>query len=196
LKSLHLPASLKIVDGGCLGRTGVSIITVEEGNSHLRVSDYSLMYLNPVSLIQYFGIDSTITLNRDISMICARCFYRNALLSSLTFESDSKLTRIEGEAFWDCQSLKSILIPSSMTVLCKWCFRSCTSLSSLTFEESSKLVEIEYSAFEHCTALTAVCIPSSLQFLRHSCFASCKSLRSLTFQSGSALVLIEADAFR
>jgi hypothetical protein len=72
------------------------------------------------------------------------------LLSSFTFESGSKLMRIESSAFRWCSSLRTICIPASVEVLCSSSFRECSSLSSLIFEPGSKLARIEAYSFASC----------------------------------------------
>jgi hypothetical protein len=74
------------------------------------------------------------------------CFSNCKSLSSVTFESPSKLVRIEACAF--CWSrLTYLVIPSSVESLGEACFSYCTSLSSVTFESQSKLVRIRANAF-------------------------------------------------
>jgi hypothetical protein len=56
----------------------------------------------------------------------------------LTFESDSKLTRIEDQAFWGCGQLKSIRIPEGIQrLMTNWYLRS--SLTRVIFESSVSL---------------------------------------------------------
>jgi hypothetical protein len=123
------------------------------------------------------------------------CFSRCQSLSTLSFESNSKLDRIEGSAFSGCSSLKSICIPSSVRILCESCFSQCQSLSTLSFESNSKLDRIEAQAFSECSSLKSIFIPSSVRILCESCFRGCQSLSTLTFESNSILDRIEARAF-
>jgi hypothetical protein len=60
----------------------------------------------------------------------------------VTFESGSRLERIEGDAF-SGSGLKSIVIPSSVVTLDKSSFSDCESLESVTFESGSRLKRIE-----------------------------------------------------
>jgi hypothetical protein len=61
----------------------------------------------------------------------------------VTFESGSKLSRIEACAFWRCSALSYIRIPSSVEILCVSCFCECSSLSTVTFELGSQLSWVE-----------------------------------------------------
>jgi hypothetical protein len=87
----------------------------------------------------------------------------------VTFESGSRLERIEESAF-QSSGLKSIVIPSSAVVLGKSSFRDCRSLESVTFESGSRLERIEESAF--CgSGLKTIGIPSSVTFIDSSAVA-------------------------
>jgi hypothetical protein len=64
-------------------------------------------------------------------MLCNSCFSKCNSLTSVTFESNSKLQRIEESAFVG-SGLRPIHVPASVEVLCKLCFYCCTSLTSIT----------------------------------------------------------------
>jgi hypothetical protein len=82
---------------------------------------------------------------------------------SITFESNSHLTRIESEVF-SFSSLQSILIPRNVEILGSERFSYCESLSSMTFESNSHLTRIESKAFYE-TALQYVLIPPTILFI-------------------------------
>jgi hypothetical protein len=63
----------------------------------------------------------------------------------VTFESGSRLERIEEHAF-EGSKLKSIVVPSSV-VVGKSAFKGCWSLEWVTFENGSRLKRIEESAY-------------------------------------------------
>jgi hypothetical protein len=114
-------------------------------------------------------------------------------LTSVTFESDSKLHRIDESAFHQ-SVLTSNIIPKSVEVLCNGCFYNCTSLTSVTFESDSNLQRIEASAF-HQNALTSVIVPNSVEILYNECFYNCTLLTSVPVQPGSKLCEVAANTF-
>jgi hypothetical protein len=67
----------------------------------------------------------------------------------VTFESGSRLERIEESAFSE-SGLKSIEIPSSVVNLGKWSFYQCKSLRSIGFESGSRLQRIGADGFGPC----------------------------------------------
>jgi hypothetical protein len=129
----------------------------------------------------------------NVEILGWRCFFYCKSLSSITFESSSRLTRIESEAFYG-SSLQSILIPSNVEILGSHCFSFCESLSSITFESNSHLTRIESCAFIF-SSLQSILIPKSVEILGSCCFSYCKSLSSITFESNSRLIRIESSAF-
>jgi hypothetical protein len=73
-----------------------------------------------------------------ISRSSLQGLFLRSSLSSLTFERDSKLVRIEHGAFYGCDALKSICIPRGIQQLeGQWSVGS--SLASVIFESSASL---------------------------------------------------------
>jgi hypothetical protein len=67
-------------------------------------------------LVFSFSSLQSILIPSDVEILGSGCFSYCYLLSSITFESNSHLTRIESEAFYEC-SLESILIPSTISFI-------------------------------------------------------------------------------
>jgi hypothetical protein len=82
---------------------------------------------------------------------------------SISFDSPSRLTRIEPNAFL-FSSLQSIVIPSSVEILCSECFSYWKSLSSISFESNSGLARIKSYIFSN-SSLQSIEIPSSVEIL-------------------------------
>jgi hypothetical protein len=132
----------------------------------------------------------------SIEKLHSRCFYGCESLSTITFESVSKLSCIENNAFANCSSLSTICIPCCVAKICESCFTGRKSLSTITFESVSKLSYIEKNAFFWCSSLSTIYIPCCVEKLGEFCFNGCKSLSTITFESGSKLLQIDMDSFR
>jgi hypothetical protein len=78
----------------------------------------------------------------SVEVMCGNCFSSCGSLSSLTFASGSRLSRIERGVFF-YTGLIEIIIPASVEALGENCFSSCSSLSSVTFASGSRLSRIE-----------------------------------------------------
>jgi hypothetical protein len=88
-----------------------------------------------------------------VEFIGEDCFSGCKGLRKITFETGSKLQRIEKRAFTWTSIEETIQIPSSVEFIGEYCFSSCKGLRKVTLEEDSRLSEIGSNAFSG-TALT------------------------------------------
>ncbi|MGN0550647.1 MAG: leucine-rich repeat domain-containing protein, partial [Acutalibacteraceae bacterium] len=120
--------------------------------------EYDLSYDGTASIIRYTGSASTLTIPSTIDGVT--------------------VTGIGYEAFSDCTSLTSIIIPDSVTSIGYEAFYGCTSLKSVTIGNS--VTRIDEKAFYGCTSLESVTIPDSVTTISDSAFSACTSLESIT----------------
>ena len=84
---------------------------------------------------------------------------------------------IADDAFSHCfYSLKSIIIPDSVTSIGDGAFSECNSLKSINIPDT--VTRIGRSAFEDCDSLTSINIPPSLTTIEDGTFLGCHSLRN------------------
>ena len=79
-------------------------------------------------------------------------------------------------SFYECTSLMSINIPSSVTSIGERALDGCASLTSATFAENSQLESIGYRGFCGCSSLTSIVIPNSVTSIGYDAFWYCTSL--------------------
>ena len=91
------------------------------------------------------------------------------------------ITRIGENAFYLCNSLTSVNIPTSITHISSYAFAYCSSLTSITIPDS--VTEIGYFAFSGCSSLTSISIPDSVKSINDSAFSGCSSLTSIDIPS-------------
>jgi hypothetical protein len=121
----------------------------------------------------------------SVEVICESCFSSCKSLASVTFEANSRLSRVEKAAF--CKTgLQSIHLPRSLEVICEFCFFYCKSLAFVTFDANSRLSRLEKQAF--CkSGLQSIHLPGSLEVICESCFFYCCYLTSVAFDPRSRI---------
>ena len=84
---------------------------------------------------------------------------------------------IEKKAFSECNSLKSVIIPNSVTIIEEWAFLGCYSLRSIDIPDS--VTKMGVSAFRHCNSLKSVNISGGVTSIGDSAFDNCESLKTI-----------------
>lgn len=101
------------------------------------------------------------------------------------------LTTVGARAFYLCEALWSVTLPDSLKTLREAAFHGCVSLKEITF--GAQLSKIGANAFYGCVSLTEVALPSALKALPASCFADCISLKTVKL---GGVTSVGAQAFR
>jgi hypothetical protein len=195
LKSLCLPASVSKIAGSTFTNSSIETIAVEQANPHYFVRGDFLVASYGPTFVRYFGVSPDLILGRDFTVMGISCFSYCKHLLTVRFKAGSTLRRIADCAFWNCSSLTSICIPSSVDVIGSSSFRVCSSLSQVTFEPDSKLNEIGLDAFSNCSLLVSICIPARVERLLNGSFAYCCALSAVSFEPGSKLTQIAFESF-
>ena len=118
---------------------------------------------------------------------------------------ENGVTTIGDFAFYHCENLKNINIPSSVVSIGGAAFEFCYGLESVTFNKGletigwnafgdcNKLTEvklpdglksIDNSAFEYCSGLTKITVPESVTYFGGAVFSMCYSLSEITVPKG------------
>ena len=88
------------------------------------------------------------------------------------------VTGIQMQAFIKCTSLKSVLMPESMTWIGDSAFAGCTGLEQV--EISPNLTAIGSKSFYSCNGLTSVVVPDKVTIIESLAFFGCLNLESIT----------------
>ena len=106
--------------------------------------------------------------------------------------SDGTLV-IANYAFKECTSLKSVIIPGSMTSIGGSAFSGCSGLTSITIPNS--VTSIGGSAFSGCSGLTSITIPDSVTSIGLWAFENCGDLKEVHITDLAAWCAIEFDGY-
>ena len=109
-------------------------------------------------------------------------------LGSVVIPNSVKSTKTN--AFTRCTNLKSVNIPSSVTEIGSGAFVGCTSLESIEIPNS--VTKIGNGAFRYCTNLKSVNIPNSVTEIGEFAFNDCTSLKSVEIPSSVKSIGVNA----
>ena len=129
-----------------------------------------------------------ITIPSNVTFVGRNAFYNAKTLSEVTFDSNSKLSTIEREAFAKTTALETITLPKCLTSLGSSAFEQ-SGLEQVLFEEGINLKEISEKAFLG-TNLTSISIPASVEIINHNAFRDCINLTSVEFNNTNSLTIM------
>ena len=130
-----------------------------------------------------------ITFQSTISRIGREAFHNCSSLSSIIIPNS--VTEIERDAFSNCTALDTITIPNSVTYIGRYAFSNCTSLTS--FDMSNNVEVIKEFTFYNCSALTEIVIPNSVKTIEYNAFDDCTRLGKVHI--GASVETIYGEAF-
>ena len=129
-----------------------------------------------------------------VTFIQGSAFYDCDNLTSVTIPSTITAIGTATDpygAFEECDNLSSITIPKKVTRLGQWTFYSCDNLTSVTFEAYSNLDTINNSAFQNCSNLNSITIPNSVTSIGSKAFQNCSNLNSVTLTNNTEATIAE-----
>ena len=206
LKSITISKTIvKIDEHAFLNCTGLTQITVEEGNSSFQSIDGNLYTKDGKTLWKYANgkQQSTFLLPNSVSVIGYGALENCINLSIIEvqenhpyFQSiDGNLYSKDGETLIQYAIGKkntAFTVPNSVVTIEQRAFFCCEALTSIALPASLK--KIGEQAFAGCTSLTSISLPSSIKEIGSLAFASCTSLTSIIISEGITTITKEAFA--
>lgn len=191
LSNITLPDSLTYIGSSAFGVSNAfgnsAIQTRTAYSSNEDNWEDGLLYIGKYLIKGDRDLEGDITI-KEGTLGVAESALAYCKITSVTFPDCTKA--FGGNTFYDCELLKSVKLPSSITELSGYMFARCTfesftvpegieyigkcafmdceSLSSVTLP--STLIEIGTGAFKDCTALTSITIPESVETIGNSAF--------------------------
>lgn len=100
---------------------------------------------------------------------------------------------ISFNAFANCKSLRTLILPDSLSFLGDTAFYGCDNLKKIDFGNGVKCIGFGQYVFESCKSLTHIKLPSQILSISMGAFENCRSLSSVELNEG--LTSIDALAF-
>lgn len=153
-----------------------NIIIVCPGFSYSPWSNYYTDFPKPTGVLV---IPATVAYNGidyPVAYIDKYTFSTCDSLTSVVIPSTVKW--IEDSAFLGCTRLSSVAFPDSLRAIGKHAFEGCTSLASAAIPD--RTIFIYEKAFNGCTSLSSLTLGPNIRYIRDSAFFNCSSLATVT----------------
>ncbi|MBE6633123.1 MAG: hypothetical protein E7620_02130 [Ruminococcaceae bacterium] len=167
-------AQLEKIPVGTFYGSSLETFTVPASVQEIEDKDISTSY----SYGAFQNCDSLKTVTFADGSRCAkigiRAFYDCNNLAMITLPSS--VSTLGDEVFYGCSALESIIVPATVTQMGEGLFNGCSSLSTVIL--NTKATELPAYMFASCAALTTVQIPETVAKIGSSCFSG-TSLESI-----------------
>ena len=207
---LNIPSEVEGNDGTKYPVTEIRIVNWKDEKENLTFTKVTIpktiidihSTFSEIESLKYVDFEEGSAMGQLPSGCFKNCVNLERIGVGNTDKLPESITRIEGQSFNGCKSLKSITLPEGLTYLGsdfyvsdRYCFNECVSLKSMVIPASVNGIApttIASSAFASC-GLNSVVIPDTVTSIGYAAFYS-NNLRSVTLPSH--LTSIGQEAFR
>ena len=174
LTTLSIPNSVTNIHGQAFYRCyRLESFSVAPDNTAFSSQDGLLLSKDRTVLIQ--GISGRVDIPPCVVRI-GDCAFYNGSLTEVTIPSS--VTNIGQNAFYECDSIRNVVIPDGVTKIENWTFNRCSGLTSVSLPNS--VMHIGDAAFYQCYNLEDVTIPAGVTNIGNLAFYMCPKLMSLS----------------
>jgi hypothetical protein len=227
IREVELRPNLMYIDEGVFtSLTGVTRFVMKGESLYFRVADGILYNHDKSLLIRCPGSIQTpnIVVPKEVVRVAKEAFALSSTITSVTFESVSQLQTIDQNAFWECENLTTVHLPSSLKYICERAFYESGKLANIQLENGANydILHVGALAFDNTLWLynstgqvilgnvlvkykegfgsnpTDITIADSVSTIADGAFSQeyvSLSLRTVRFTSDSALERIGSLAF-
>ena len=204
INSVYIPKTVQNISEGAFSLcTGLNNIVVDPNNPYYS-SDENVILFNKdktvlihcpaAAQIYNYNIPATVKriavgafseqqflnlvyISPSVEVIGQNAFYRCNNLNTVSFESGSLLTEIEGSAFYG-SAIQTIDLPDNLSTIKTAAFGECMMLEQVELPE--RLNVIEANVFKECISLRNIFIPADVSSIGENAFSGCASLETIT----------------
>ncbi len=195
LPAITLPATVKTIEDNAFRDTNIPSLTLNKGLESIGASAFyncdRLKTLNIPSTVKnignyaFYNCDSilTVTFPEDmtaLTTIGTNLFAYNKWLTKVTLPKTGMST-IPNSMFQECDRLRNIQLPATITSIGDRAFYGCDSLQTIYIPDGVK--SIGYETFCYCKGLRYVRLPEGLESIGQSCFGYTEKLPFINIPS-------------
>lgn len=155
------------------------LVSVEVSNDNPNYSSYkgSLFNKEQTKIIHYgkYEEEEVYQILNGVSVIGRYAFYDCETLYSVILPDT--VTGINDHAFCACKNLQEIIFSKNIRGIGESAFKDCESLTKLSFPEG--LLGVGGRAFEGCKNLSSLIFPTSIREIKYASFSGCDALLSV-----------------
>ncbi len=186
LADITIPSSVESVGSGAF--IGTELLTYQ-----LKNNMGPLYYADTWVIFADSSVDTVMTganpIKAGTTGIAGGAFYDCDALTKI--EIPSGILYIGESAFYECDDLSSVSIPTTVKTLGAYAFSACSSIVELSVPNS--VTTIDMCAFLNCTKLAKINIPSNVKTIAESTFENCSALVEINIPAN--VEVIEKLAF-
>lgn len=121
--------------------------------------------------------DTDITVDENGFIITKEGILTNYIGKEENIQIPERVTRIDDNAFYECNILTSVEIQKNVKSIGYAAFSNCSNLEKVVMSEG--MLEIEMDAFNSCSSLKEVYMPSTVKEIGRDAFADCINLKEI-----------------
>ena len=176
LTEIYIPDSVTAIYDSCFYTSGLVKARLPINASYTNNNNSSFLFAFANSSVGPESGNYDVKLATGIAAINTGMFRRSSIKSVVIPDT---VTVIGNSSFMTCANLESIVIPDTVTVINSDAFNGCSALKSISAEN---VISINASTFMGCSALESVSFPS-LNGLpnmgsNYGCFYGCSTLKT------------------
>lgn len=177
LQQVTIPGGVQTISGSAFRNCGLREVVLGEGITTLASGSFS-------------GCTKLEKVTFPASMKTISGFDRSGV-RSIAFAEGATPEAIGEEAFYNCDSLRSVVLPNSITSIGRAAFYSCDSLRSATLPAGIKSIPTEL--FRYCNNLRSILVPEGVTEIGEQAFNNCHKLGTVSLPT--TLTKIGSNAF-
>ena len=192
IQTIFIPDTVVVLSGNPFTRcSSLAAVKLNPKHPSLELTRDGALYNKISSTLVYYPCSATersFSVKPGTTSIGECAFYNCNNLETISLPSS--VTEIGAQALAGCENLRSISLPNSLLLIGREAFMGCKSLSGISIP--GQVLRIEPNTFNGCVSLTNVSFPANLTNIEERAFYGCRTLREISLPSNMHTIGDEA----